>query len=211
MIRLLSSNYRWTFPSYCQSDNINSFWLYWKVFLSVMSRYIPHMQNSFCEEVTPWFTADLKHILSERYRLYCRAMQVPIASPSAWQSFNKVRKKAVNAFRVAKSTFMSKLSSLIHAPKSFWSSYYSLLPKRHCISALLSYGSITEEPPDSKCELLNQYFTSVFSPSPVPISPLIATPSPAVSAEISCSELGIEVLHLFTNHNTKCRRALFQL
>ena len=113
---------------------------------------------------------------------------------SAWIFFCKARNKTVCALQTAKKNFLRNLSLLVHTPRQFWSTYYSLQPNRQRIPTHLTNGHITAESAQNKCDLLNSFFVSTFTSNP-PVF-MQSTPVQNVPSldSISCSSEDVHQL-----------------
>ena len=95
------------------------------------------------------------------------------------------------------------MSSMIHTPKQFWSTYHSLTPNKERIPHILTDGTTTAESAVAKANLLNTFFASCFThPNPCKEPPPLHSPiSPPDLPCIQCSEE--EVAHLLRTLKAK--------
>ena len=72
-------------------------------------------------------------------------------SNHTWLKYIKTRKKLTNALRTAKVQYLENLSTAIHSPCDFRSSYHKLSPKRQCTQiVILNLGTMWLPLPSAK-------------------------------------------------------------
>ncbi len=147
----------------CVTD-VSTLWRSWySHFMSTMKDSIPMRKTKISNNV-PYLSQHLCKLLRKKHNLYSSAKKHPTAS--AWSKYNRFRNHVTSALRSAKTRFFNHLTKKLNSPRDFWKSYHKLSSKSSRIPGELHMGAVTESSPQGKANLLNNFFSSCFSPLP---------------------------------------------
>ena len=188
-------------PSSIIHDNdIDNFSVKWRdLFLTTMTSRIPSKNISSTRSL-PNINSDLKCLIRKKQRCFRQAKN--LNSERSWNKYNKARNKVMSALRSAKKAFFSNLSRDMKTPRDFWSTYNPLSPNHHRVPDNLTFQSETARSSLEKCDRLNRFFASCYSPSsPLPTQQTAAPASGPSLSDITCSEE--DVFHLLSTFKAK--------
>ena len=174
-------------PSIClPANDVDSLWSQWYTFfMSTMSIFIPSKTIKPNQRL-PYITDSLKCDIQRKLKLYKEAKR--LNTDRVWSKYNKARNKATANLRSAKAKFFKSLASQLNSPKNFWTAYHKLSPKKTRISTDLKQNNTTARSSSAKANLLNQFFSSCFSPpSKTSTSALPTSPGPKLRC-VTCNE-----------------------
>ena len=144
-------------------DNVNLSWNTFKsIFLTTMSTYIPNKVVAVRRSL-PWLNWDLKALFHKWDSALRRAKKS--CKSTHWETYKRLRNKAVAALRFAKRTYFMELSNCLSSPKRFWNAYHALSSNRQRVPHLLTHRSVTAESTPAKANLFNSFFASCFPTS----------------------------------------------
>ena len=142
-------------------DNVNFSWNNFKsVFLTTMSTYIPNKVVAV-QRSLPWLNRDLKALFHKRDSALRQAKKS--SKSTHWETYKRLRNKAVAALRFAKRTYFMELSNCLSSPKRFRNAYHALSSNRQRVPHLLTHRSVTAESTPAKANLFNSLLP-VFQP-----------------------------------------------
>lgn len=129
--------------------------------LRLKNKYIPNLIVK-SDSNNVWFNKSLKRLLNRKKRLYRSAKLSQ--KQEAWERYRNCANKYINELNAAKDKFLSVdlLSILKTNPTKFW----RILSPKHKSNWLDLVGTDGEPVDTNHCaEVLNDYFSSVFSPA----------------------------------------------
>ena len=145
--------------SYLSPIDPNSSWSRFSShFIDIVNRYTP-TKTVTSSPLPAWFPRPLLHKIRLRRTYYQKAFFTN--SPTDWKLYRSTRNSVLRELRKAKSSFVSSLSQ---STRSFWSYVRSLRKSKSTIPNLSTPVSSASTDKD-KANLLNQAFTSFFSPT----------------------------------------------
>lgn len=118
---------------------------------------------------TPYITGDLLSLVRRKERMYKVAKKSN--SDRSWTKYRRLRNRVATSLRTAKSHFFEDLSSKVSQPKDFWTALRKLSPKQDRIPFDLHLNNTTASATLDKANLLNNYFSSCFTPATNTLSP----------------------------------------
>ena len=150
------------FENISSYDNIDDRWSCWKtLFITAVSEHVP---TKFIKDVNtpPWIDQEVRHLIRKKYSALkrYRKNQSDALNKKLRDISEAVKCQIKRKYR----EYLTKIEkSLNYNPKTFWSYHKAMLHQRtNHISAII-YNGVTANNPIEKAELLNAYFTSVFS------------------------------------------------
>ena len=185
---------------YYDSD-VNYFWMKWcDLFLITMDSCIPSKNISSTKSL-PYINRGLRLLIHKKHRCFKQAKNLKLEQ--TWNKYNKSRNKVTSALRIARKAFFDNLSQSVKTPKDFWATYNCLSPSRLGTPNNLTYQSQTAKGSSDKADLLNSFFASCFSPSPLHFLTQSASVSTSTSSlsHITCSEE--DVFRLLSTYKAK--------
>lgn len=163
---------------------------YKSTMLRLKNKYIPTIVVK-SDSNNIWFNKNLKHLLSRKKRLYRSAKLSQ--KQEAWERYHACASKYLNELSAAKDKFFSVdlLSILKTNPTKFW----RILSPKHKSNRFDLVGPDGEPADTNQCaKLLNDYFSSVFSPVSNSTPNVLQTNSQKEMPEIQISPEGISKL-----------------
>lgn len=155
------------YESFCQSASsrsVNSNWLLFKQQIeNLIDKHVPLIRIRG-DAGKPWYSNSLKKLSRKKKRLY-RAAQKS-SSASKWKKYSDCLREYAGLLRHSKRKFHHEdLKNIITVnPKKFWS---ILKPKNQSHNIALVYPDGSDVPLDQRANVMNSYFSSVFTSEPV--------------------------------------------
>jgi len=183
-----SSNF---FTLYSTSTSID---ILWEEFKSLCSNCLSYIPTKLCssENKKPWINSHIKRLSRKKQRLYNLAKSSHC--PSKWQTYKNFKKTVQQESRRAYHRYISSLTDRNgRITKRLWS-YIKKQRKDNLGVTSLRHNDSTYNHDRTKAQLLNNYFTSVFTPHSSETPPVIPDPQFPDIASISIDVNGVRNL-----------------
>jgi hypothetical protein len=131
-----------------------------------MNTFIPYRTTSSRHNL-PWFNRSLKRLVKAKQRLYCKAKKSGHATD--WNKFRAARKHLHSRLKIARNTYVSEYltEAVANSPKKFWS-YIKQVKQDDVGVADFEIDGLNISDGQSKAEILNEQFSSVFTEENLP-------------------------------------------
>ena len=145
------------------ANDVNSLWTQWlDYFMTTMSQTIPSKVIKQNHNL-PYLTDDLVSAIRRKHKLYKDARC--LNTDRTWSKYHKLRNRVTTALRKAKTNYYKALSLKLKSPNDFWTAYHKLIPKKSRIATDHKYHDVSASTSLEKANLLNEFFSSCFTPS----------------------------------------------
>ena len=158
-----------------------------------MNSNIPH-RNSSSQHNMPWFTNALKRMCKKKQRLYNKAKKSK--SGKYWQQYKSLKKDTLKAIRKRRWQYINDILQVgleQGDSKPFWKYVRSKRQDSTGVSPLLKNGVLHTEN-QSKAEILNDQFVSVFTHEDTSDVPHLHGPTYPSISDLHVSTKGVEKL-----------------
>ncbi len=169
------------------ANEINTMWANWyNRFMTTMTTSIP---SKLIKQVNnlPYLTTDLVKLIHKKHSTYKAARK--LNSTSAWSKYNTMRNLVTAALRSARKKFFKNLSSKLHSPRDFWSTYHKLSSKKSRIPVDLCFGNHTACDTQSKQVCSTSFSHPAFLQAQTPTLPPHAKPTYRILYLLSVANL----------------------
>ena len=133
----------------------------WLVLKSAMEKYVPK-QSSKRKQRKMWFNKDVKNLVRRKHTKWKLYKQN--GSNRDWIAYEEARNNVTKGIKQAKLLFESKLANAVtNDPKSFWAYVRSKTKTKETIGPLKNHHGEMIDDDELMCNMLNYFFTSVFT------------------------------------------------
>lgn len=134
----------------------------------LLSTYVPKIKIG-SNTLSPWFTTTLKRLLNKKKRLFAKARKS--GNDSDWSSYRSFSTQTKGEVKKAKRDFFGpKLSHLLQTdPRKFWK---AINPSHGRTDPVFLTDDNRHMNDDEAADLLNLFFSSVFTEENFPLPPI---------------------------------------
>jgi len=179
------------FEKYSQSTPVDILWEEFRLLCIDCISSIP--TRSMCTiQKQPWITSYIRRLSRKKKRLYKIAKQTN--SPHKWQAYKNLKKEVQQKCRAAYQHYITSLTDETGSvTKRLWS-YIKSQRKDSCNITSLKHNDVLYNEDHTKAKLLNNYFTSVYTPISSSPSPSLNNPPYPDISELSIDVNGVAKL-----------------
>ena len=180
-------------------STVESQWLGLKrTIMSSVKKHIPTRSIS-CRKRLPWISNSVMNLMRQRDRAYKAAKRRD--SPGLWDRYRSLRNKVVGALREAKRDFLCSLSGKVRDSTQLWAAYRSISSSSSRVPTTLADGNTYATSTLAHANLLNNRFSSFFTPASSAQAPCFC-PAPGIPS-LSRIECGSEVMAVLASLRAK--------
>lgn len=172
------------------TNDISEHWSCWKdLFLAAVDEHVP---TKIIKDTNspPWVDGEVRHFIRKKYSILKKYRQN--RSVARKRKLREISQTIKCLVKKKHREYLAKIeSSFTSNPKAFWSYHKAILHHRSNQTSPITYNGATAKSPVEKAELLNSYFSSVFSNSNV--NTVYSNDSDSQQSILEFSELQLSV------------------
>jgi len=146
--------------NYSVSTNVDVLWEQFKAVCSECLNYVPTKVINSNSKRQPWISQHIRRLSHKKQHLYNLAIHSQ--SSHHWQAYYRLKKEISSTCRTAYNNYVSSMVKGRHITKKLWSYIKHQRNDNYSISPLSDNGSMHTDPPE-KAEILNSFFSSIFT------------------------------------------------